>query len=207
MSDTPENIEIITTKENTMPENIEVPETEPEYLVATDAETTGLRDQEGHLLLEIAVYLASADAPFDLIEPDGFHAIIKHDRATAYAVADDFVREMHEKTGLWDKLEDGTPLEEVDEQLLAYLQKHIGKRQGRVFGNSIRLDMNFLDTYLPKSAAWLHYRFLDASGLAWFVNRQYGVPFFDKKRAHTAIGDINESIEELRYITRSLRAI
>lgn len=188
-----------------MPENIELAETEPEYLVPTDVETTGLRTQEGHKLLEIAVFIANADAPFDLIEPEGFHAIVKHNRDEAYAVADDYVRNMHEKTGLWDKLEDGTPLEEVDAQLLAYLQKHIGKRQGRVFGNSIRLDMNYIDEFLPQSAAWLHYRFLDASGLAWFVNRQFGVPYFDKKRAHTAIGDINESIEELRHITRSIR--
>jgi oligoribonuclease len=182
-----------------------MPEITPEYLVPTDVETTGLSPDAGHLLLEVAVFIADADAPFDPIEPDGFHAIIQHDRDVAYAAADDYVRNMHEQTGLWDKLEGGTPQDEVDEQLLAYLQKHIGKREGRVFGNSVRLDMNFLDAHLPKSAAYLHYRFLDASGLAWFVHRNFGVPYFEKKKTHAAIDDINESIGELRHITRHLK--
>lgn len=180
-------------------------ESTPEYLVPTDVETTGLSPDAGHLLLEVAVFIADADAPFDLIEPDGFHAIIQHDRDVAYAAADDYVRNMHEQTGLWNKLESGTPQDEVDEQLLAYLQKHIGKREGRVFGNSVRLDMNFLDAHLPKSAAYLHYRFLDASGLAWYAHRNFGVPYFEKKKTHAAIDDINESIGELRHITRHLK--
>lgn len=171
-----------------------------EYLVPTDVETTGLEPSEGHKLLEIAVYIAEPTAPFGLIDEEGFHAIIKHDRDEVYAVADDYVRDMHNKTGLWDKVENGTPLEEVDEQLLAYLQQHLGKRAGRIFGNSVRLDMNFMQANLPKSMAWLHYRFLDATGLAWYAHRNFGVPYYEKKRAHTAEEDIRESLSELAHV-------
>lgn len=175
-----------------------------ETLVATDVETTGLSPNDGHLLLEVAVHLVSPKAPFEIIEPEGFHAVIQHDPESARALANDYVKDMHDKTGLWDRLADGTPLDEVDEKLLAYLQSHLGKREGRVFGNSIRLDMNFLDAYLPKSAGYLHYRFLDASGLAWFAHENFGVPYYEKRRTHTAEEDIQESLGELRHVTGSL---
>lgn len=178
----------------------------PEFLVSADVETTGLSPSEGHVLLEIAVFIANSTAPFDLLDEEGFHAVIRHDRDEVYALANDYVREMHTKTGLWDKVSDGTPLEEVDEQLLAYLQSHIGKREGRVFGNSVRLDMNFIDAYLPKTAAWLHYRFLDATGLAWFAHKNFGTPYFEKRKVHSAVEDIQESLSELRHVAGALTA-
>lgn len=178
----------------------------PEFLVSADVETTGLSPSEGHVLLEIAVFIANSTATFDLLDEEGFHAVIRHDRDEVYALADDYVREMHTKTGLWDKVADGTPLEEVDEQLLAYLQSHIGKREGRVFGNSVRLDMNFIDAYLPKTAAWLHYRFLDATGLAWFAHKNFGIPYFEKRKVHSAVEDIQESLSELRHVAGALTA-
>lgn len=169
-----------------------------EKLALTDVETTGLRPEDGHLLLEIAVLVASPVYPFAVLSEEPFHAVIKQSRALAYLKANDYVRNMHTRTGLWKKLEHGTPLAEVDMQLLDYLQQFADKpMELRVAGNSVRLDMNFLDAYLPLSAAFLNYRFLDISGLAFYAHSNHQVPYYEKKLVHTATADIIESLAEL----------
>lgn len=173
--------------------------------MATDVETTGLDPQKDDLL-EIAVYVVEDKYPYRIIDPDGFHRIIKQDSTAAREKADEFVREMHDKTGLWDKLEHGTDVSTVDTELLAYLRSMMDRREGRMMGNSLRLDMNFLDAYLPLSADWLHYRSLDVSGLSWFANQEFDVPFYikDKSVAHTADGDIKECLKELRHVREGI---
>lgn len=169
-----------------------------EKLALTDVETTGLRPEDGHLLLEIAVLPASPVYPFTALTDTVFHAVIQQDPQHAWDLADDYVRKMHTKTGLWGKLEHGTPLAEVDTALLAYLKQFADvPLQLRVAGNSVRLDMNFLDAYLPLSAAFLNYRFLDISGLAFYAHSNHQVPYYAKKLAHTAGDDIIESLAEL----------
>lgn len=177
-----------------------------EKYVATDVETTGLYPHGGDLLLEIAVYVTESVYPYEVVEPEGFHAVIKHDRDRAWRRADDYVRQMHERTGLWDRLETGTPVGVVDRELLAYLQQHVDQRQGRVLGSSVRLDMAFIDKYLPETAAWLHYRIADVSAIAYWAHQEFGVPYYEKQRGHTARGDIEESLAELRHIRTAVAA-
>lgn len=177
-----------------------------EKYIATDVETTGLDPHSGDLLLEIAVYVVEPVYPYTAADPDGFHAVIKHDRANAYEQADEYVRQMHERTGLWDRLETGIPEKEVDHQLLEYLQRHIGQREGRITGNSVRLDMAFIDTYLPATAAWLHYRIADISSIAYWAHQEFGVPYYNKRQVHAARDDIEESLAELRHVREGIAA-
>lgn len=180
--------------------------TEKTFYVATDVETTGLNPADGHLLLEIFVYIVEDTYPYRPVEPKGFHRVIQHDPEVARRAANQYVQAMHEKTGLWNKLADGTPVEQVDEELLAYLQNFMKYREGRVLGNSIRLDMNFMEAYLPQSLAFLHYRSLDVSGLAWFAHQEFNVPYYEKDEdtAHSAQVDIEASLQELRHIREYL---
>lgn len=173
-------------------------------LVILDVETTGLDPNDGHLLLEVAAKVAHPIAPFGLVS-DTFHAVIRNNKEEAFNVANRYVQTMHEKTGLWDKLEDGEPLEKVDARLLSWLRQYVGPREGRITGNSIRLDMNFLDKYLPETAGYLHYRSLDISGLAWYAHENHEVPYYEKKLTHSAEEDIQESLEELRHVYEGLK--
>ena len=53
---------------------------------------------------------------------------------------------------------------------------------------------------MPRLEAFLHYRNIDVSSLKELVQRWYpALPAYEKEKAHLALSDIKESINELRY--------
>jgi oligoribonuclease len=69
-------------------------------------------------------------------------------------------------------------------------------------GNSIGTDRRFLAAQLPEVETWLHYRSVDVSTVKELCRRWYpdvlaAAPA--KRIAHRAMGDIHESVAELRY--------
>lgn len=180
-----------------------MPDEIPERWVPADVETTGL-DPRVDLLLEIQAYIVEPFAPYEKVEPDGFHAIIQHDPETAFHQATPYVQEMHEKTGLWWKLRYGTPLAQVDAGLRAYLEEHLAPRQGFLVGNSVRLDQNFIEHHLPRSFEYLHYRAIDVTSIAMWARHEYGIGWMPKEAKHTAADDIEETLAELRWISERL---
>ena len=68
-------------------------------------------------------------------------------------------------------------------------------------GNSICQDRRFLAVTMPKLEAFFHYRNLDVSTLKELARRWRPelLAGFRKAQAHTALADINESIDELAY--------
>ena len=60
----------------------------------------------------------------------------------------------------------------------------------------------FLAKYMPQVDQWLHYRNVDVSSIKelsrrWFPRAYFQSP--DKTGNHRALGDIKDSIDELRY--------
>jgi len=171
-------------------------------LAWVDLETTGL-DPRTDRVLEIACIVT--DINLSPVDEEPFHSVVYYDpdhaRHLRDAVADDYVRRMHDATDLWGKLPEGTPIGALERNLLAYIRRHAPQpRQARLAGNSVRLDANFLDAALPQVAGHLHYRLLDVSGIAYLANEWAGVPYFDKQRTHSALDDIRESLAELRHL-------
>ena len=69
-------------------------------------------------------------------------------------------------------------------------------------GNSVWMDKMFLQRYMPRIINFLHYRIIDVTTVRellvrWYPNNKH--TGFLKKDTHRAIGDIRESINELRH--------
>ena len=90
----------------------------------------------------------------------------------------------------------------MEEELCAWVRKHFGSKKGKdgavLAGNSIHNDRRFIDAHLPAFAELLHYRMVDVSSFKEVFRERYGIKY-EKKNAHRAIGDLEESIAELRH--------
>ncbi len=169
-----------------------------ERLVWIDCEMTGL-DLGADALIEVAALVTD----FDLnVLGDGVDIVIRPPEE-ALAQMGDFVRSMHEKSGLLPELMAGVTLAEAQERVLAYIREHCadGSRPP-LAGNTVGTDRAFLARDLPELESFLHYRIVDVSSIKelarrWFPKAYYSAPA--KRGNHRALADIQESIEELRY--------
>ncbi|CAI9408597.1 oligoribonuclease [Nocardioides sp. T2.26MG-1] len=169
-----------------------------ERLVWIDCEMTGL-DLRADALIEVAALVTD----FDLnVLGDGIDLVVKPP-AEALDQMNEFVRDMHEKSGLLVELDSGLPLDEAEEQVLAYIRKFCpdGSRPP-LAGNTVATDRAFLARDMPTLETFLHYRIVDVSSIKelsrrWFPRAYFQAPA--KRGNHRALADIQESIEELRY--------
>lgn len=66
-------------------------------------------------------------------------------------------------------------------------------------------DKNFIMKDMPSLYEFFHYRVVDVSTIKELAFRWYPqLPYYKKKLAHRALGDIEESIEELKYLRKHL---
>jgi oligoribonuclease len=168
-------------------------------LVWIDCEMTGL-DLAKDQLVEIAVIVTEAD----LTELDsGISIIIRPDDLSILEGMDPVVVDMHTSSGLLDVIPDGVSLAEAEQQVLAYVRQHVpDARKAPLAGSSVYVDRGFLSRDMPELDAHLHYRLVDVSSVKEISRRWYPRAYFnspEKKGNHRALGDIRESIAELRY--------
>ena len=167
-------------------------------LVWIDCEMTGL-DLGADALVEVAALVTD----FELnVLGEGIDVIIKPSQESLDQMVE-FVRSMHEKSGLLDELDGGTTLADAEEQVLAYIKEHCpdGSRPP-LAGNTVATDRAFLARDMPTLESFLHYRIVDVSSIKelsrrWFPRAYFQAPA--KLGNHRALADIQESIEELRY--------
>jgi len=168
-----------------------------------DVETTGLSAQRNSLL-EIACLVTDGD--LNVLDESGYQAVVHHtygQAQTAFAEANGYVQHMHAKTGLWGRLTSGTALSLIDTQLHRYVRQFSEAKTSPVGGNSVRLDMNFMDANLPLVAGHLDYHMIDVSTVSNLASIWYGEPWFEKASDHTAMTDIRESIKELKHYRKA----
>ncbi len=167
-------------------------------LVWIDCEMTGL-DLQVDALIEVAALVTD----FDLqVLGEGIDLIVRPP-ATALEQMGDFVRTMHETSGLLAQLEHGISMEEAEAQVLDYVRSHCteGSRPP-LAGNTVATDRAFLARDMPTLEAFLHYRIVDVSSIKELARRWYPRAWIQaptKRGNHRALADIQESIEELRY--------
>jgi len=167
-------------------------------LVWIDCEMTGL-DTSKDALIEVACLVTDAELN---VLGDGVSVVIRPP-AEAVDAMGDFVRQMHTTSGLINDLDGGVTMDEAQATVLAYVREHVpvaGKAP--LAGNTVGMDRLFLERDMPELVAHLHYRVVDVSSLKELVRRWYPRVFFQapvKTGGHRALGDIEDSIRELRY--------
>ena len=166
-------------------------------LIWLDMEMTGL-DPDRDRVIEIA--MVATDSVLNTLAESP--VVVVHQPAAVLDAMDDWNKSTHGKSGLIERVRASVTYEAAaTAQLLAFMREHVPERTSPMCGNSICQDRRFMARWLPGLEAYFLYRNLDASTLKelarrWKPEVYKGVV---KKGAHTALADIHESIEELRY--------
>ena len=159
---------------------------------------TGL-DLERDALIEVAVLIT--DAELNILD-DGLDVLIAPPEGALEQMGD-FVRQMHTTSGLLEELPDGLSMAEATRQVMEHVRRYVpepGKAQ--LGGNSVGTDKTFLARDMPELIEHLHYRIIDVSTIKELARRWYPRAYYQapaKTGNHRALGDIRDSIQELRY--------
>jgi oligoribonuclease len=172
-----------------------------ENLVWIDLEMTGL-DPSVDVILQAALVITNAD-----LEPLAELAVDVAQPDEALARMSPFVREMHTRTGLVERVRCSTiDLVQAERRLLD-LARTWCPAPATLCGNSIWNDRRFIARYMPALDRHLHYRVVDVSSIKVLAARWYGdAAVFVKSEAgaHDATVDVKSSIAELRHYRATL---
>nr|WP_281069245.1 oligoribonuclease [Paeniglutamicibacter terrestris] len=169
-----------------------------EKIVWIDCEMTGL-SLENDALIEVAVLVTDSELN---VLGDGVEVVIKPS-AEAMEQMNDFVRNMHITSGLITELDAGLEMGAAQKIVMDYIRAYAPEpNKALLAGNSVGTDKNFLARDMPEVIEHLHYRILDVSTIKELARRWYPRAFFQappKTGNHRALGDIQDSIDELKY--------
>ena len=166
-------------------------------LVWVDLEMTGL-EPDTDRIIEIAVVVT--DSELNILGQGPVFAI--HQSAEVMDGMDAWNKGTHGRSGLIDRVRESTVTEaEAEAALIVWLKQFVGSGKSPMCGNTICQDRRFMVRTMPKLEAFFHYRNLDVSTLKELCKRWKPeiATGFKKHQKHTALADIVESIEELRY--------
>jgi oligoribonuclease len=161
-----------------------------------DLEMTGL-DPEKCAIIEMGLIITGPDLkPIAELE----RAVWQSDDVLRQM--EPFVREMHTKNGLLERVRKSDfSLRQAEKDATALVSQHVDFGEGILAGNSIYMDRIFLTKFMPGFERYLHYRMLDVSSLKVLTRAWYpSAPGRTKDDAtHTVLSDLRASIAELAY--------
>ena len=167
-------------------------------LIWIDMEMSGL-DPEKNVILEIATIVTNEALE---VIAEGPELVISHNLELLKGM-DDWNREHHRKSGLWDAVLASTvSLNDASTKTLDFIRQHTQPKKSPLCGNSIWQDRRFLGRYMRNVDEYLHYRMIDVSTIKELARRWHPSVLEKKSKKagnHRALDDIRESIEELRY--------
>ena len=166
-------------------------------LIWIDLEMTGL-DPDTDSILEIATVVTDKD-----LNPlaEGPEFALRHPLERLEAM-DDWNRNQHRKSGLWQRVLDSeVDIATAEALTVEFLAQWVPVGKSPMCGNSICQDRRFMARWMPKLETYFHYRNLDVSTLKELCKRWKPevAKGFAKKSRHQALADIHESIDELKY--------
>ncbi len=166
-------------------------------LVWLDMEMTGL-DPDTDRIIEVAVVVT--DSQLNILGEGPVFAI--HQSDEVLDKMDAWNKGTHGRSGLIERVKTSTVTEaDAEVALIEFLKKYVPAGKSPMCGNTICQDRRFMARGMPKLEAFFHYRNLDVSTLKELCKRWKPelASGFKKHQKHTALADIIESIEELKY--------
>ena len=162
-----------------------------DLLVWVDCEMTGL-DLINDELIEVAALVTDADLN---VLGDGVDLVIKPS-SRALEQMGDFVRGMHDASGLLSLLDSGLSLAEAEQRVLDYV-RHSWQNLRALAGNTIGTDRAFLARDMPTFERHVHYRSVDVSSIKELVRRWYPRVYYQapaKAGNHRALADVQSPL-------------
>ncbi len=172
-----------------------------DLLVWIDLEMTGL-DPVENKIIEIATIVT--DGQLNIIAEGPNIAI--HQSESELEKMDDWNVKHHTESGLVTKVRESKHDDGLAElETLEFLKKYCVEFTAPLCGNTITQDRRFIERYMPELYEFLHYRNIDVSSFKEVANRWYpSLSNYIKSGEHTALKDIQESIEELKYYRETM---
>jgi oligoribonuclease len=165
-------------------------------LVWCDLEMTGL-EVATNAIIELGLVITGPD-----LKPLAEYEAAVWQPDEVLARMEPFVREMHTKNGLLERVRrSDTSLRTVEKEITRLLLQHCDHGEGILAGNSIHTDRGFIGRYLPGFDRALHYRMVDVSSIKILVKGWYPHAAGRSKvdASHTVLSDIRASIAELAF--------
>ena len=166
-------------------------------LIWVDMEMTGL-DPATDLIIEVAVVVT--DLHLNILAEGPVLAI--HQSDEVLDKMDNWNKGTHGRSGLIERVKASTVTEaDAEQATIDFLRHFVPAGKSPMCGNTICQDRRFMARGMPKLESFFHYRNLDVSTLKELCKRWKPelASGFKKHQKHTALADILESIEELKY--------
>lgn len=166
-------------------------------LIWVDMEMSGLLT-DSDVILELAAVVTDSELNVLAESP----VLVVHQSDAILDGMDAWNRGTHGKSGLVDKVKASTlTAADAEAQMIEFLKQYVPASKSPMCGNSICQDRRFMARFMPQLEAYFHYRNLDVSVLKELARRWRPKLYdgFKKASKHTALADIYESIDELKY--------
>ncbi|GJP64861.1 hypothetical protein CLOP_g21801 [Closterium sp. NIES-67] len=172
-------------------------------LIWVDLEMTGL-DVEQHHILEIACVVTDGNLTQRFEGPD----LAIHQSEEVIEGMNDWCQQHHHASGLVERVRSSTvTMADAEEQVLAFVRRYSVPHLASLAGNSIYMDLMFLQKHMPRLAAHFSHVLVDVSSVRalaqrWFPRAAESAP--RKEQRHRALEDINETINELKHFRATI---
>ncbi|KAG8569490.1 hypothetical protein GDO81_014432 [Engystomops pustulosus] len=142
-------------------------------MVWVDLEMTGL-DIKKDEIIEMACLITDSDLN---ILAEGPNLIIKQPDELLDSMSN-WCKEHHGKSGLTQAVRDSKiSLAQAEYEFLSFIRKHTPPGVCPLAGNSVHVDKQFLNKYMPQFMRHLHYRIIDVSTVKELCRRWYPVEY------------------------------
>ena len=165
-------------------------------LIWIDLEMTGL-DPEKERIIEIATL--ATDSNLNILA-EGPNLVIFQPIEFLEGM-DEWNQNQHGLSGLIEEVKNSNVTSQVAEiETLEFVSKYVGEKVSPMCGNTVSHDRRFLSRYMPRLESYFNYRHIDVSSfkevaVRWMNEAQV----YEKKGSHRALGDIKESVAELKF--------